>query len=70
MLSVVVIAALTWLVQTLLKVTKAKVWAIMDVARSFLATTKGMRMVERRICGRKATDSICSEEADGMAEVR
>ena len=54
----------------MLKVTNAKVCAIMEVARSFLARTKGMNTVERRICGRNATDSILSEVASGIAEVR
>lgn len=31
----------------MLNVTKAKVWAIMEVARSFLARTKGIRKHER-----------------------
>ena len=43
--------------QTLLKVTKAKVWASMVDARSFLARTRGMRNVERAIWGMKARDS-------------
>lgn len=53
-----------------MKVTKAKVWAIMAVARSFLATTSGMRMQERRSWGTKARDSVCREDAEGTAEVR
>lgn len=63
--------SLTWEVQTLLKVTKAKVWAMMDVARSFFATTMGIRTQERRSCGMKARDSACRDEDDeGSAEVR
>lgn len=54
----------------MLKVTKAKVCAIMDVARSLLARASGMRTVDRRIWGRKATDSIRSEDEEGIAESR
>jgi hypothetical protein len=61
---------LTCDVQTLLKVTKAKVCAIMDVARSFFATTSGMRMHERRSWGMKARDSACKDEVEGSADVR
>jgi hypothetical protein len=57
-------------VQTLLKVTKAKVWAIMDTARSFLARTNGMRTQDRRSCGRKASDSTWKDDVEGVAEVR
>src|SRR5690554_5923665 len=49
---------LTWLVQTLLKVTKAKVCAIIEVARSFFATTRGIRTAERSSWGMKARDSV------------
>lgn len=42
----------------------------MDVARSFLATARGMSTQERRICGRKARDSACNDEDFGTAEVR
>jgi hypothetical protein len=48
----------TWLVQTLLKATKANVWASMAAGRSRLARARGMRTQERRSCGRKAMDSI------------
>jgi hypothetical protein len=68
---------LTWLVQTLLKVTKAKVCASMVVGRSFFARTKGMRTHERRSWGRKAMDSMRSwgfveveVERKGSAEAR
>lgn len=62
---------LTCEVQTLLKVTKARVWAIMEVARSFLATARGMRTHERSSWGTKARDSMRSEEVgEGVAEVR
>ena len=59
----------------MLKVTKAKVWASMVVGRSFFAHARGMRTVERRICGMKATDSaaipVCgpeNDDDDGAAE--
>lgn len=61
---------LTCEVQTLLKVTKANVWAIMEVARSFLARTKGMRTQERSSCGKKARDSARMVEEEGTAELR
>lgn len=54
----------------MLKVTKANVWAIIDVARSFLASARGMSTQERRICGMKARDSACNVEDEGTAEVR
>ena len=38
---------LTWLVQTLLKVTKANVCASIVDARSFFARTRGMAIAER-----------------------
>lgn len=38
----------TWLVQTLLKVTKAKVWASIAVARLFLARTSGRATTTRK----------------------
>lgn len=53
-------------VQTLLKVTKAKVWAIMDVARSFLAMTKGIKRHERINWGRNAWREL----DDGSADAR
>lgn len=49
---------LTWLVQTLLNVTKAKVCASMVLARSFFANSKGMTTKESRICGMNARDSM------------
>lgn len=63
---------LTWDVQTLLNVTKANVCAIMDVARSFFATTSGMSTQESSSCGRNASDSVCSDDdvPTGMAELR
>jgi hypothetical protein len=48
----------TWLVQTLLKATKANVWASMAAGRSRLARARGTSTQERRSCGRKAMDSI------------
>lgn len=56
--------------QTLLKVTKAKVCAIIDVARSRLARARGIKTHERSSCGRKARDSMRRDEAEGMAERR
>lgn len=47
----------TWLVHTLLKVTKAKVCASMVLGRSFLASRRGRAMAERNSCGMKARDS-------------
>lgn len=44
----------TWLVQTLLKVTKAKVWASIVEGKSCLARVRGSRTAERSSCGRKA----------------
>lgn len=49
---------LTWLVQTLLNVTKASVCASMVLARSFLANERGIATSESRICGMNARDSI------------
>lgn len=62
----------TWLVQTLLNVTNAKVWASIDVARSALAVMSGMRTHDSRSWGRKATDSTRSpeEEEAGVADAR
>jgi hypothetical protein len=60
-------------------VTNAKVWAIMDVARSFFARTKGIKTHERSSCGRKANDSAWrdgddddddDDDDDGVAEAR
>ena len=60
----------TWDVQTLLNVTNAKVCAIMDVARSFFATARGMSTHERSSWGKKARDSMRKDDDEGMAEVR
>lgn len=50
---------------TLLKVTKANVCAIMDVARSFLAIAKGIKTQDRSSCGRKARDSMRRDASTG-----
>lgn len=47
----------TWLVQTLLNVTKAKVCASIVEARSFFARRNGSTIAERKSCGTKASDS-------------
>lgn len=44
-------------VQTLLKVTNARVWASIVVGRSCLDRVMGRRKAERRSCGIKARDS-------------
>jgi hypothetical protein len=49
---------LTWLVQTLLNVTKANVCANMVLAMSFFASNNGIATRESRICGTNARDSI------------
>lgn len=56
----------TWLVQTLLKVTKAKVCASIVLARSFLASRSGRAMAERNNCGMKARDSRFMVDEDGV----
>jgi hypothetical protein len=48
---------LTWLVQTLLKDTNAKVCASMVAGRSFLARMKGNAKADRKIWGINAADS-------------
>ena len=63
-------AGLTWLVQTLLKETNAKVWASIVEGRSFLAKRSGRAMAERKSCGRKASDSRCRLEVPGLDEFR
>ena len=47
----------TWLVQTLLKVTKAKVCASIAVARFFLASTNGSATTAKKSWGINARDS-------------
>lgn len=44
----------------MLKLTNANVCAIIDVARSRFATTKGINTAERRSCGMKAKVSVRS----------
>lgn len=61
---------LTWLVQTLLKVTKAKVCASIVLARSFFANNRGIAARESRICGMNARDSIWMPEWEGCWELR
>lgn len=56
--------------QTLLNVTKANVWAIIDVARSFLARRMGMSTHDRSSCGMNASDSACTADDEGVAEFR
>lgn len=58
--------------QTLLKVTKANVWAIIEVAKSRLAMATGMRTHDSNSWGMKASDSMRIEgaAAAGSAEVR
>lgn len=51
----------TWLVQTLLKVTKAKVWASIVLGRSFFARMRGIATAERKIWGMKASFSRLNE---------
>lgn len=63
----------TWLVQTLLKVTNAKVWASIVDGRSFFARIRGRAMAERKSCGMKARDSRFrwrGEGNDGDEEFR
>lgn len=48
--------------QTLLKVTKAKVCASIVDGRSFLASNKGKAIAERNSCGMKARDSSFGRE--------
>jgi len=59
-----------WLVQTLLKVTKAKVWTSRVAGRSCLASARGRRRVERRSCGMNARreKSKNSPVPEGLAE--
>jgi hypothetical protein len=62
---------LTWLVQTLLNVTKANVCASMADGKSLFAMARGIRMQERRSCGRKARDSMRRPGGcDGEEEAR
>lgn len=56
---------LTWLVQTLLKVTKANVCASMVLAMSFFASTNGIMTRESKIWGRNANDSTRKPVSEG-----
>ncbi len=47
-----------WLVHTLLKVTKAKVWASIAPGRFFFASISGMITTDSSSCGMNASDSI------------
>ena len=62
----------TWLVQTLLKVTNAKVCASMVDGRSFFARRRGKANAERKSWGMKARDSSLNEPpgGEGMDEER
>lgn len=55
---------------TLLKVTKAKVWASMVEGRSFFASSNGRAIAERKSWGTKARDSSFMSEVFGVAEER
>jgi len=63
------LSRLTWLVQTLLKVTKANVCASIVLARSFLASNNGITTKESKICGRNASDSMRKPVAGGCWEL-
>ena len=52
----------TWLVQTLLNVTKANVCASIVLARSSLARKNGKANTLSRTWGKKASDSILKED--------
>lgn len=54
----------------MLKVTKAKVCASIEVGRSFLDVARGMSTHESRSCGMKARDSSRRIDEDGNTEVR
>jgi hypothetical protein len=56
-------------VQTLLKVTNAKVWASMVEGRSFFARRNGNTTAESNSCGKKARDSRFSEAFPGVEEL-
>ena len=61
----------TWLVHTLLNVTKANVCASIVLARSFFAKARGIKNALRASCGIKARDSnLTAPVADGTAEDR
>ena len=61
----------TWLVHTLLNVTKANVCASIVLARSFFAEARGIKNALRASCGIKARDSnLTAPVAEGTAEDR
>ena len=60
----------TWLVQTLLKVTKANVCANIVEAISSFASARGINTAERSNWGIKARDSRCSFEDPTGDELR
>ncbi len=64
------VVAHTWLVQTLLKETKAKVWASIVEGRSFLASKRGRAIAERNSWGRKARDSRWMDDVVADEEER
>ncbi len=58
----------TWLVQTLLNVTKANVCASNVEGRSFFASSSGRAKAARNSCGMKARDSSLIEWVEGDAD--
>ena len=59
---------LTWLVQTLLNVTKANVWASIVLGRSFFASARGMKTALRSSCGTKARRSSSKDDEVACGE--
>lgn len=55
----------TWLVHTLLNVTKAKVCASIVEGKSFFANRRGRATAERNNCGMKARDSSFTVWVEG-----
>jgi hypothetical protein len=66
----VAFGGLTWLVQTLLKVTNAKVCASNVDGRSFFARQRGMATIDRNICGMNAADSMRNPVTLHLEELR
>ena len=60
----------TWLVHTLLNVTKANVCASIVDGRSFFARSSGRAKAERNNCGMNARDSSFIVWVEGEAEER
>lgn len=56
--------------QTLLKDTKAKVWASIVDGRSFLAKSNGSATAERKSWGINAKDSRWKRDGPGREELR